>query len=382
VKNGFKVIDTDTHVGPEVGVLQKFAGPELLARWDELKPYMREFGTGTHLSIGPYSFPRKMRQPAQESGATKGGTPALKGNIHTLMKQPAAPGVSSENAAGRLADMDLEGRDIDFIIPGTWSTAISAIDQELAKELYSAHHRYIAAYCATNPDRLKSTIVAPASDPDWAANEIKNLANEKWVASVTVVLPEGTPLDDPGLDPIWRVMNDNNLPIMHHSFFYEPPYFPGYRDIWGHVAVARSAAHIWGAQRLVAYAVMSGLFDEFENLRIGFAECSGGWLATWLVRLEGQAKYLSPSLPTLKHPVREYAMRDRVFCGIEPYEGEETMRATMEIIGDTAMMYQSDYPHDQCLFPETPDVMLGWNLPKETTQKLMAGNAERYLRLL
>jgi len=24
-------------------------------------------------------------------------------------------------------------------------------------------------------------------------------------------------------------------------FFYEPPYFPGYRDVWGHVAVARTA---------------------------------------------------------------------------------------------------------------------------------------------
>ena len=42
-------------------------------------------------------------------------------------------------------------------------------------------------------------------------------------------------------------------PSLYHSFFYEPPYFPGYRDVWGNLAVARTAAHPWGAQRILAY---------------------------------------------------------------------------------------------------------------------------------
>ena len=59
---------------------------------------------------------------------------------------------------------------------------------------------------------------------------------------------------------------------------------PGYRDIWGNVVIARAAAHPWGAQRLLAYLTLSGLFDRFPNLRIGFAECSAGWLPAWRAR--------------------------------------------------------------------------------------------------
>ncbi len=148
--------------------------------------------------------------------------------------------------------------------------------------------------------------------------------------------------------------------MLHHSFFYEPPYFPGYRDVWGHVAVARAAAHPWGAQRLLGYVILSGLFDQFPNLRIGFAECSGGWLPSWLVRLEGQADYLHPSLPTRSSARRSsYAEDGRIFCGVELYEGEETVRSIIEMIGDDAIMYQSDYPHDQCAFPKSPDAVLG-----------------------
>ena len=56
----------------------------------------------------------------------------------------------------------------------------------------------------------------------------------------------------------------------------------------------------------------------------------------------------------------------------------------MELIGDDAIMYQSDYPHDQCRFPESADGVLAWQaegLSDETMRKLMSGNAERFLRL-
>ena len=129
------------------------------------------------------------------------------------------------------------------------------------------------------------------------------------------------------LDPIWTAMGDADLPILHHSFFYEPPYFPGYRDIWDNIVIARAAAHPWGAERLVGYLTLSGLFDRFPRLRVGFAECSAGWLPGWLVRLGGQAAYMSHAVPSLSKTPLEYAHDDRIFCGIELYEGEAMAEA-------------------------------------------------------
>ncbi len=269
--------------------------------------------------------------------------------------------MSQRNSAGRLQDMDREGRDVDLIIPGTFSTAATALDPDLAKELYAAYHRYIVDYCSADPERLRATILAPGFDPEWAAGEIAGLAGERCVAAVTVVLPEGMPVDDPDLHPIWRAMDDADLPMLHHSFFYEPPYFPGYRDVWGHVAVARTAAHVWGAQRLLELpAPVRAASTSTRDLKIGFAECSGGWLPSWLVRLEGQADYLHPSLPPRKRTPLEYLHDGRVFCGVELYEGAATVRSIIEMVGDDAIMYQSDYPHDQCTFPTSADTVLAW----------------------
>jgi uncharacterized protein len=383
MRDGFRVIDTDTHVGPTADVLYEFGSDALRARRGELAQYEFQGRDGTGLSISPYPYQRQMGdKPIEEGDGAAGATPSLKGKTESKVRSAPEPGVAVSNAAGRLLDMDREGRDIDLIIPGTFATAVSAIEPSLALELHAAFNRYIVDYCSADPDRLKTTILAAAWAPEASAAEIRRLADERCVASVTVVLPEGTPIDHPDLHPIWQAMDDNNLPILHHSFFYEPPFFPGYRDIWGHIAIARAAAHPWGAQRLLGYLLLSGLFDQYPNLRIGFAECSAGWLPGWLSRLDGQADYLSPSLPPRKQTAMEYAQSGRVFCGIDLYEGEDIGRAVMSVVGDGVLMFQSDYPHDQCYFPESPDVVLNWNIDDDSKRKLMSGNAERFMRLM
>ncbi|MFT3853588.1 MAG: amidohydrolase family protein [Ilumatobacteraceae bacterium] len=312
-----------------------------------------------------------------------GGRAALDGRVVERLTEKHHHAIQHENAAGRLLDMDREGVDIDLIIPGPFGMSSQALDPFFARELPAAYHRYIADYCSADPDRLKSTILAPATDPDWAASEIKNLAGERWVSSVTVLLPEDMPVDDPDLHPIWRAMDDADLPLLHHSFFVDTPYFPGYRDIWGNVVVARTAAHPWGAQRLVAYLLLSGLFDTYPTLRIGFAECGAGWLPFWAHRLRMQADYMRGSVPQLKRDPVEYIQEGRVFAGIEFYEGEAIAQHVIDTLGDGVLMYQSDFPHGQCEFPNSPDIVLGWDgIPEASMRKLMAGNAERYLRLI
>ena len=182
---------------------------------------------------------------------------------------------------------------------------------------------------------------------------------------------------------IFEAMDESDVPFVHHSFFYEPPYFPGYRDIWGNVVVARAAAHPWGAERLTAYCILSGLFDRYPNLRLGFAECSAGWLPGWLVRLGGQKRYMRHAVPETKldDPL-DYARAGHVFCGIELYEGETLAKSIVDVVGEDVLMYQSDYPHPGGEFPDSPAVVLGWtSLGEAAMTKLLSGNAERFLRL-
>ena len=384
MKNGYRIIDTDTHVGPNIETFEKYASQALLDRWSELTPYYMKVTEGHHLSIDPIPYKRAMNEssdPERAAGAGQQG--ALTGKTTPLWSVRPQPEVNNLNVEGRLQDMEAEGVDVHLIIPATWSTAAAVLDWSLAKELYAAYHRYLDDYCAPDPSRLKAAIMAPAMDPEWAAAEIRAYADRPWAAAVTPVLPPGLPLDDPILAPIWEAMDEVDLGILHHSFFYEPPYFPGYNDIWGNVVVARAAAHPWGAQRLLGYFLLSGLCDRYPNLRIGFAECSAGWLPAWLTRLQGQATYMRTILPEVKHTPLEYAQQGRVFVGIEPYEGAGIAKAIIDICGDGVLMFQSDYPHGQCMFPVTPEAILAWEpeIGADAMRKLMWDNAARYLRM-
>ena len=39
MKNGYRIIDTDTHVRPNIETFEKYASQALLDRWSELTPY-------------------------------------------------------------------------------------------------------------------------------------------------------------------------------------------------------------------------------------------------------------------------------------------------------------------------------------------------------
>jgi predicted TIM-barrel fold metal-dependent hydrolase len=383
-----RVIDIDTHVDPAMDVLQAHADQALLARWDELAPYMNtskdKAGRST-LSVHPFKYDRQFRTSGHDLQAGgPGGKGALEGKIQQMGRKSPATGVRHENAEGRLRDMDEEGVDLQVIIPGTWALGATALDVDLAKGLYDAYHRFQAEYCGTDVRRLKGLVMAAGADPEWSALQIKSWRDDRWVSGVMLLLPEGVPVDDPALDPIWDAMADADLPLVYHSFFYEPPYFPGYRDVWGNLAVARTAAHPWGAQRILAYLLLSGMLDQWPNLRVGFAETGAGWLPNWLLRLDFMSRYLHTSVPETKYSPLEYAQRGNVFCGIQLYEGPLMAKAINDICGDGVLLYQSDYPHNECEFPDSVKVVEAWRpvLGDTAMEKLMGGNAERFLRLI
>ena len=392
MREGYKIIDMDTHVNPSHEVLCKYVEPSLRPRLAEFDPYLRKREisgvTSSGISFGAIPYDRLPGEApkAEDDAIVPGGRSALEGRAGNTHRSPVQEGVSDENSAGRLIDMDKEGRDIDYIIPGTWATTLTALpDMDLAEGMYRAYHNYMQEYTSVAPDRLKSGIQVPGADPEWAISEIKKWGNAPWAAAVWVHLKEGLPIDDPSLEPIWQVVNDLNLPYVHHSFFFEPPYFPGYHDIWGNTVVARSAAHPWGAARLFSYVILSGMLDRYPNLRFGACEVGHGWLPNWLIRLGFNKSYVQGVTPDLKYTPIEYAQMGRVMCGAEPFEGPAMTKACLEILGEDCLMHQSDYPHGQAWFPETAKEVMEWDIwpqfSKDSLKKHMYDNAANFLRL-
>src|SRR5207248_7417215 len=171
VRDGFRIIDIDTHVTPSLEVLSEYVEPSFRPRMEELRPYQRTMrspagrghpqGEWTTIKVRPIPYERIAGQKPGVELIEAGGAGPLEAHVQNLAREGATERVQHDNPEGRLHDMDVEGVDIDLIIPGTWATASSGLEVTLAEGLYRGYHRYMRNYCSPDPNRLKGLILIP-----------------------------------------------------------------------------------------------------------------------------------------------------------------------------------------------------------------------------
>src|SRR5256886_12649194 len=152
MRQGFRVIDSDTHVNPSLDVLLRYADKELQRRIDDLQPYRRtvktvsgrgdaeDVGSATILSVKPGRLQRVAGQKAAPATPADGDRGFLSGRTQMVTRQPITPRVAEDNARGRLRDIDIEGRDIDFIIPGPWARSEERRVGKECRSRWSPYH--------------------------------------------------------------------------------------------------------------------------------------------------------------------------------------------------------------------------------------------------
>ena len=371
-KDGYKIFDSDTHVGPLMNVLDPFmtdAERSKLAAWSEFKVINKE-GDITY-NRGQRRYRRKLG--TAQPDANPGGY--MTGFTGVAKKRAVSPLVDAD-AAERIKDMDFEGVDVNLTLPsgwfGTWS---STEDVALEAGMYRAYHRWMEAYCGRFPGRLGGVILACGRDIPSAVAEIKRWGKSGWAWAVLPYAPYGMPLDHPDFEPVWAAAADHDLAVALHTFTVMPPYAPGGTDNWDNLFLQRSASHPWCGMRNMASLIGSGLMDRYPKLRIGTLEAGHGWLPFWMARIDEHARTIRSEIPELKMMPSEYVLSGRYFQSIEIPEGLKLTNAVIELIGEDVLMYASDYPHGESHFPESVDLVLDWDMPRARKQKLFWDNA-------
>ena len=245
MKNGFRVYDADTHVNPIAEVLDKYVDPGFRPRLAELEEYRLPVGQGAVAGVGGTHNYRVGTKYYRRVLGEKAPRETFTGRETRWMgsKMPR-PGVQDDQAANRVKDMDDEGTDVHFLIPTSWLSVVGLPDPALEIGMIRAYHRHMTDFCGQFSTRLKSMIVASARNPDEAVREIREWGNSKWAVAVMPLLAKDLPADHPDLHPIWRAAADHDLPIANHSFTWNPPYYPGYQDLWDNIFLGLSLIHI------------------------------------------------------------------------------------------------------------------------------------------
>jgi predicted TIM-barrel fold metal-dependent hydrolase len=379
MKNGLRVYDSDTHVMPGAEVIERHVDPEFRPRLAEVAQYRVPVRQSAEHSGGAHTYrvaQQYYRRILGEAGPREGHTGR---DSNWRGSRLPRPGVQDAAADNRVQDMDDEGTDVHFLVPSGWTGLIGVDDPTLESGMIRAFHRHMAEFCGRYPDRLKGPIIASTRDVEGAVQEIKTWGKANWAAAVKPQIYK-IPADHPSLDPIWQAAADHDLPIVHHSSTWNPPYYPGHNDLWDNIFLGRLASHPWGAMRFVAAFIGGGILDRYPSLRFGTLECGFGWLPFWGKRMDEQYAYVG-STQQLKMKPSEYLSSGRYFCSIEHQEGEDMYHHVAGFLGDGALMYASDYPHSECQFPESIDNILAWqSLSGEQRKKLLWDNATRFFR--
>jgi uncharacterized protein len=99
------------------------------------------------------------------------------------------------------------------------------------------------------------------------------------------------------------------------------------------------------------HMIGEGVFDRFPRLKIAFMEGGAGWIPFWAERLDEHQEKLRPQWPDLQRKPSEIIASSQVAFTCEPEEA--TLPVVLEHIGESQVMYASDYAHWDCEYPDS-----------------------------
>ncbi len=281
----------------------------------------------------------------------------------------------------RLRDMDAEGIDQAVLYP-TIGLYFSVVDDPAAATaLAAAYNDWLASYCATDPRRLFGAAMLPLQDPGAAARELRRAVSELgFVAGFVRPNPcRGRSLSDRAYDAVWAAAEELDVPIgIHEGSSVIVPTLGADRPF--NPLVLHAVSHPFEEMLACAELMAFGVLERHPGLRCIFLESSGGWVPFWLERLDEQAESFGGFCPGMALRPSEYFARQ---CAVSFEIDERTLPALAPFVGDTRIVWGSDYPHHDATFPGAVHAIRATVAPCATaTQARVLGlNARRLYRL-
>jgi predicted TIM-barrel fold metal-dependent hydrolase len=237
----------------------------------------------------------------------------------------------------------------------------SPAEYELRHAGIRAHNRWLADWCAGQPDRRAGIAQIFLNDVDDAIADVcwahrHGLRGGILVPGVPDDLKHLKPLYAGEYDPVWEVCEELGVVVNAHSGG------TGLPDYGPHAA----AAQVWMTElsffsrRPLVHLLLSGVFERFPRLRFVLTESGCSWVPEMLRQLDtyhqqarqtgriGELKY-SPE-EVLPLAPSEYFARN---CWIGVSFPSPVEAAARHSVGVDRVMWGSDYPHDEGTYPDT-----------------------------
>ena len=364
MRNGYRVIDTDSHQMEPPRIWADYIDPAFADRAPRIgdmgngRPGMMAEGEPITKQDGSYPMHSEEFHEAAARGMEK-------------HEQSRAEGFSAE---ARLRDMDAHGIDAQVLYPTVGGQMLGKEwnDPELLAAVCRAYNDWSIEYCSAAPKRLRMAAMLPVQAPDLALEEAERMAAKG--AAGFYVRPNpvcGRNLYHSHYDPLWSRIEELGRPLCIHDS--GSPYLPSYGERMDTHTSGHIIAHPFEAMVAMMSLIWYGVIERHPELSVVHVEADAGWLPYWLQRMEqhwdfsGNAEH-----PELKRRPTEYFKSNfLVAC-----RGDEmTLPAVCELVGDSYVTFNTDYPHPDGTWPAGMSDLEKQPLPEESIRKIYWDNA-------
>jgi predicted TIM-barrel fold metal-dependent hydrolase len=275
-----------------------------------------------------------------------------------------------------VADMDREGIRHAVVYPGVGLLFQAIDDGELAAALCRAYNDWIREHCAAAPGRIFGAAAVPLQDPRAAVAEVERIAGTAELRSL-FVRPNpagGRLLHDRALDPFWRAAADAGLPVaIHEGTTRSSPTVAD--DRYQEFFFLHMLSHPFEQQLACLNLIAGGVLDRFPKLRVAFLESGSAWAVHWLARMDEHFEHWGYTLPSLERRPSD-VFRAQCFVSTDPEE--EAVAATVQYVGEDCVVWASDYPHPDAIFPGAPRATLANpHMSAAQKRKVLVDNGRR-----
>ena len=251
-------------------------------------------------------------------------------------------------------------------------------DLQLGLACLQAYNDFIVdEWCAADPTRLLSLAILPLWDIDLCVTEMKRMVDKgaKAVAFSENPVVLGLPsVHSDHWDPLWAAISDADVPVCMH--------------IGSSSKLATSSAEaplsvtlsLFGVNSMVAFAdwIFSGIFERFPKMRAVLSEGGAGWIPYMVERAEKAWQIVGDASGATRPPSELY--REHIYACMVT---DAFAIASLDHIGTDNLMWESDYPHQDGVFPEsrrTLEEVLA-DVPDADASKIGHDNAARVFKL-
>lgn len=301
---------------------------------------------------------------------------------------------ASYDTAARIDLMDALGVWAQVVYPNAFGFGgqhfVQASDPELRRLAVEIFNDASAEMQVESGQRLFGMAILPWWDVEASVAEVERCAalGLRGVNLGTGPHLHGLPdLGEPAWDPLWAACADHRMPVNFHigasgdtmAWFGTSPW-PSH-DAEHMLAIGSAMMYLSNAS-VLANLIFSGVLERHPEARFVSVESGIGWIPFFLQSLDYQMHQSVPGRYGTRFSLlpSEYYRRQMHSCF---WFEEQGVAEAVAALGDTTVMFETDYPHPTCLYPDSLPIAARavQALPDESRRRVLSDNAMALYRI-